>query len=109
MVVAQGSRCDCQLFSGDWRRQQPQPRNLAEPTAFYELRVDLNLQFGEGPIPSPGPGLDLNAIQMTFTVSAGFGEHYNVYTYQAGQYWDGVRDSKSSAITHQHWLRGGWH
>ena len=66
-----------------------------EPTAFYELRVDLgDLQFGEGPIPTPGPGLDLNAIQMTFTVSAGFGEHYNVYTYQAGQYWDGIRDSE---------------
>ena len=34
-----------------------------QQNGFYELTVNLgDLMFGEGPIPEPGPGLDLNAI-----------------------------------------------
>ena len=74
------------LFSGDLGDVSSlNLETFIQQNGFYELTVDFgDLQFGEGPIPTPGPGLDLNAIQMTFTVSAGFGEHYNVYTYQAG-------------------------
>ncbi|MDG1112257.1 MAG: hypothetical protein P8N63_00650 [Pseudomonadales bacterium] len=84
------------LFSGDLGDVGSlNLETFIEPAAQYELTVNLgSLQFGEGPIPTPGPGLDLNALKINFTVSAGFGEHYNVYTYQAGQYWDGIRDSE---------------
>ena len=84
------------LFSGDLGDVSSlNLETFIEPAAQYELTVNLGaLQFGEGPIPTPGPGLDLNALKLSFTVSEGFGEHYNVNTYQAGQYWDGIRDSE---------------
>ena len=66
-----------------------------QQNGFYELTVNLgDLMFGEGPIPEPGPGLDLSALRIEFGVTPGEFQYF-ANTYQAGQFWDGIRDSEA--------------
>ena len=73
--------------------------SFIQQDGVYELTVNLGtLMFGEGPIPEPGPGLDLNTLRIQFGVIPGESQYF-ANTYQAGQFWDGIRDSEAVRYT----------
>ena len=76
--------------------------------AEYELRVQFTPVgvsseetgfFGEGPIPDPGPGLDLDTLAISFRVQDEGEFQYFTGAFEQGQYWDGIRDSEAVRYT----------